>query len=524
MQHLSRDHRRGARGLLALPLLMGTAAQLPAQPATMVLDINPGATSTNPGKLVALGSTLFFVASQPGTGLELWKTDGTTAGTQLVKDINPGAASSSPQFLTPFGGAVFFRAYEPSTGYELWKSDGTSAGTVLVTETTPGPAGNALHLIVVGDRLFFDDGITASNSLWTTDGTAAGTERVGFRIDGLGYRAAVGDIMFFDQESEYGNELWQTDGTLAGTRPTLGVRSVLQSPQGFWTTSRLVYWTGFDLMGNPDGLWRSDGTVNGTFRLFGGSLVFRAAAVNDTLYFVPFNALPFALWKTDGTEAGTVHVKDLPGEASTIASAGNRLFFTLGSELWVSDGTEVGTAQVRAFTAAVPQPHGITSVGNASVMFSANDGSNGLEPWFSDGTAAGTTMVQDIAAGAAGSAPQSFTVAGSNVFFTADDGVAGRELWVLPNVVTEPPLLVETLMVDVVILNLQNGILNSLDAKLDSALQALVDVHQANNMSALNSLNAFINAVQAQSGNHIPASDADALIAQAQAIMAQLGQ
>ena len=68
-------------------------------------------------------------------------------------------------------------------------------------------------------------------------------------------------------------------------------------------------------------------------------------------------------------------------------------------------------------------------------------------------------------------------------------------------------------------LNLQNGIENSLDAKLEAALQALEDVQAGNNKSAINVLSAFIQQVEAQRGNQIPVTDADLLIAEAQEII-----
>ena len=82
--------------------------------------------------------------------------------------------------------------------------------------------------------------------------------------------------------------------------------------------------------------------------------------------------------------------------------------------------------------------------------------------------------------------------------------------------------MLRELAVDIVELNLQNGIENSLDVKLDAALQALVDINANNDVAAVNSLQAFINAVEAQRGNKIPAADADALIAAAQAIIDSL--
>jgi parallel beta-helix repeat protein len=68
-------------------------------------------------------------------------------------------------------------------------------------------------------------------------------------------------------------------------------------------------------------------------------------------------------------------------------------------------------------------------------------------------------------------------------------------------------------------LNLQHGISNSLDAKLAAALQALEDINENNDLAAINTLEAFISAVQAQSDNKIPQADADALIARAQKIV-----
>ena len=74
----------------------------------------------------------------------------------------------------------------------------------------------------------------------------------------------------------------------------------------------------------------------------------------------------------------------------------------------------------------------------------------------------------------------------------------------------------------VIDLNLQNGITNSLDVKLDAVLQALDDANESNDVAAINSLEAFINAVEAQRDNKISNADADILIAAALEIIAML--
>ena len=86
-----------------------------------------------------MGGTLFFAADDGANGSELWKSDGTAAGTVLVKDITPGSRRGScPSDLTNVNGTLFFAANDGTSGRELWKSDGTAAGTVLRQGHRPG--------------------------------------------------------------------------------------------------------------------------------------------------------------------------------------------------------------------------------------------------------------------------------------------------------------------------------------------------------------------------------------------------
>lgn len=107
------------------------------------------------------------------------------------------------------------------------------------------------------------------------------------------------------------------------------------------------------------------------------------------------------------------------------------------------------------------------------------------------------------------------TVAGSQFATAIDDMTACR------SVATAADLLI-ALISNVIALDLRHGISTSLDAKLDAVMWALDDVNANNDVAAVNSLNAFINAVRAQAGNAISLADADALIAAANNILALL--
>ncbi len=121
-----------------------------------------------PQFLTNVNGTLFFRAYDAAHGLELWKSDGTEAGTVLVKDIVPGTDHSSPYELTDVNGTLFFLAYDAAHGHELWKSDGTEAGTVLVKDIVPGTASSYPYSLTdVNGTLFFiaNDG-TGNSHLW----------------------------------------------------------------------------------------------------------------------------------------------------------------------------------------------------------------------------------------------------------------------------------------------------------------------------------------------------------------------
>ncbi len=204
--------------------------------AALFKDIN-AAGDARPSNFTQVGDTLFFVASDgpdsgtasPPHGYELWKTDGTAAGTELVEDINP-TGNGNPGGLTEAGGTLFFSAYDgpdngTTHGYELWESDGTEAGTHLVEDINATGDSFPGVLTEVANTLFFsasdgpDNGVTDGTELWhSTDGSAVNTDMVEeinpnnttLNGDSFPYNLIdVGGTLFFSA----------FNGTDSGTRP-----------------------------------------------------------------------------------------------------------------------------------------------------------------------------------------------------------------------------------------------------------------------------------------------------------------
>jgi len=192
-------------------------------------------------------------------------------------------------------------------------------------------------------------------------------------------------------------------------------------------------------------LWRSDGSEQGTLlvkdiRSGSSSSIGLLTEMNGMLFF-PANDGQHGdeLWKSDGSEQGTVLVKDIRlGSASfvpptSLTEVNGMLFFYAddwlhGVELWKSDGSEQGTVLVKDIRPGYGSSGFFMFEVNGTLFLRANDGVHGDELWKSDGSEQGTVLVKDIRIGW-GSDPVWVTAANGMLFFTAKDGVHGRELW-----------------------------------------------------------------------------------------------
>jgi ELWxxDGT repeat protein len=137
-------------------------------------DLAPGAGSSFPLDFTRFGGFLYFAATDGINGLELWRTDATPQGTEMVADLNPGPADSLPRNFMVVGEYLYFSASDGVYGRELWRTDGSPDGTVMISDIAAGSSdSNPVPVAEYQGRLLFraNDGLHGSE-FWITEGNA----------------------------------------------------------------------------------------------------------------------------------------------------------------------------------------------------------------------------------------------------------------------------------------------------------------------------------------------------------------
>ena len=426
------------------PFLVADLNHLPVESDGLPL---PNADSSAVGmRPVAMAGVLYFAAADPAHGQELWRSDGTAAGTWRVNDIRPGPMGSSPTSLTVFQGRLYFAADDGVRGWEPWSSDGTAAGTRPLADLCPGPCSSLTFglssMAPTGDRLFFTAATHGlAPNLWVTDGTREGTQEV----PGTGAQSVYGlfplaqGVVLYPAAGAVGNDLWRSDGTAQGT---YRLKSSDGSPTGaIYGVSPLrdgaVFWT-------YDAFWRTDGTAAGTVRLKQGAGPADAPALllvdNDLLYFVNGRN---ELWVTDGTPLGTTLLTG--GFPRTRDLSPNRLTASPCGPLFFAGDSQSKIRLWRVHGPAGPVEAISPPLGTSTLLLTA--------PWSADGRAfyavpdfaartadlweldAGTCQPRRVtqlcgpARACAYSAPYLTAAAGDTGFFALSTQAEGAELW-----------------------------------------------------------------------------------------------
>jgi ELWxxDGT repeat protein len=399
---------------------MRRAAPIESLESRRLLSGLPVHSGLNPTDLVNADGTLLFANDDQSHGTEIWKSDGTQQGTMLLKDIRSGAESSVsaystddeivPELLT-VSGTTYFAADDGVHGIELWKTRGSTATTSLVADLFPGSvASRPFGFRAYGNSaVFVAEPYYNESQLWKTDGTEDGTVPLVPPSLDVWQPTVVGNTIYFinDTTSSH-DELWESNGQPGGAKRLLDPFDIgnLYSYNGhlyvyYASLSRfdpassklisvfnppnlqrvfpigsvggkLLFSALYDRVADgyaPLELWATDGTPNGTTRLWNGKMIdgwpydltpFQFTRVGgNTLYFdVPASISLFPisgsgqieLWKTDGTSGGTKQVKvggfQNAQSLSNFTDYNGTLYFVDVAKLWKSDGTATGTTPV----------------------------------------------------------------------------------------------------------------------------------------------------------------------------------
>jgi ELWxxDGT repeat protein len=406
---------------LLLAFFLFTSAFGLAQTVSVLKDIHTGVNSSgsSPSNFTNVGGTIFFTATDPERGTELWKTDGTTGGTVVVKDINQGSGSSSPSYLTAIGSTVYFAASDGINGTELWKSDGTSAGTTMVKDIYSGSSSSSpQYIIAVGSNLYFSaDNGSNGRELWKSDGTLANTAMLTEIYAGstgsnpVYLTNANGTVYFRATHPSYGTELFKTTGgapslvedIYAGASNNSNPFNLIALNSA---SSSIIFFSAYTAASGQE-LWRSDGTLAGTY-------------VVDIYYTFSIFSCGLSLCVD----------YDYTGSSSPdyFATTGTNIFFaatssTTGREVYRHDGTTLTLVDDEVAGGDL-SPLYLTNA-NGTIYFS---GISGGDRELYKATTSAVTLVSNINAGT-DSNPSDFEAVGSTIFFSATHATDGIELY-----------------------------------------------------------------------------------------------
>ncbi|MBE9142503.1 hypothetical protein [Planktothrix mougeotii] len=417
-------------------------------------------------------NSLYFEVYNPDpstmtSSLQLWKTDGTDTGVQLVKDLGSSLDIKSKSFI-PIENNLYFTVGSSVDATQLWKTDGTETGTVLVKDfdniiSNVREINNSLYLDV---NEYNPVTSTSTAQLWKTDTTNTGVELIkdfGDFIFDYSYQdntAIVNNTLYFEIRSPYfadssSSQLWKSDGTDTGTTLVKDLGSLKNLSEFLGKLNNNFYFSvsvtdSEDPYTTTHELWKSDGTDAGTTLVqdFGDYSFDYLTTVNNTLYFTTnsYDTLTsksnYQLWEIDGDNGNVSLLKDL-GEYSLSQweTIDNNLYFQLSrydsstytstTQLWKTDGTDIGTTLIQDFPNSSFMSEDELGVINNTLYFPLSDPNYGTELWMTDGTETGTIMVADINPGKRGSSPSIPVDVNGTLYLLADDGIHGNELWKL---------------------------------------------------------------------------------------------
>ena len=423
----------------------------------LVADIRPGQTGSNLfSDWVVFNDEMYFSADDGSSGRELWKTDGTAAGTTRLKDIASGEASSSPSWMTEYNGELYFSARTPSHGAELWKTDGSSASTRRITDINSGDAdATPFDLAVYNGELIFTARDGDGDEMWKTQGTAATTTQIADILEGPGGSVPASfsgyfefnGVLYFNAEGPTGDDLYRSDGKTVELVLNADNGDDDSYPFGFTEFKGDLYFlaetpiprsSDYDVF-----LYRVDGETGEASLFLEKNIDDREGliVVGDKMYFAATDDTSgMELHVTDGTTVGTRIVREImPADSGSNPRSffefNGKLYFAAGNQLefgtsrvihnlWTTDGTLFNT---RKISTEQIDPNVPVVAYDGEMYYRGFEDANGWELYSSNGVT--SSIVADLNRGQGDSLAFPKIVFEDQLLYLADDGRNGMEVW-----------------------------------------------------------------------------------------------
>jgi ELWxxDGT repeat protein len=449
-------------------LMMLVLSSVQAQTIELVKEVNPGFVSSLFFSPVRLGDEIIYGNVDPEFGSELWRTDGTAEGTDIVLDIQPNLLVSSFCFPNPMisNGDLMFLCANDGINITLWVANAQDGSVEkILIDGMDAVLPEFFHPL--GDKMVFA-GTRQQYGIefYISDGTEEGTFMLKDIYEGsissapnffpeIQYFEFDGKLVFRANDGIHGYELWITDGTQDGTKMIMDFNASSQSSsygEDYAALEEKLFFSLFNQNTMSYEIWVYNSSTEQAEKLNDVVVSEDIAqtellgAFNGKVYFTGSVGTAHFLWETDGSSEGTTAIFEFDEplsafEPSNLVGIQNDylVFSTISNEeteFWRTDGTAGGTFKLGDPDSALSSLNTLFTCNLGNKMLLRCYGSNGEDQmWVTDGTITGTKKLADVRVAYLNDfsqdqhVPYEEKIIDGVLYFGGITDVAGYELW-----------------------------------------------------------------------------------------------